>query len=412
MHYQAPIRFFYFINMRYAILLSALLLIACSKVVPVPEHYELRHNYFLLKAHFYKPERLKEFSEYEDMEIDEMYLSLNDYFKGNRYTFYVQPSEANNKIDQIQNTKKYYSFGFERTLTDDTLIVSQVYPISPATAAGLKKHDKLLFASDISLTGANAALYKNSDSLFAATTTFKVLREKDIVTLTMEKEEVQLPTVYLDSSNGIPFITVTQYKEKTNNPKGTYAEFKEILQEIKDAPKAIMDLRNNGGGSIRHCTAMAAELVPFDSELIFDVEHYYDAEKGNVIDTIHSFVSDFLTSEGDGVNTHWTILINENSASCAERFTAAVKYNRPETVIAGQTSYGKGIGQMYTKTYLGGLAYITCIQSYYPNGETFHEVGIEPDIPEMPALTKRLPKYKAEPTEFGAYKYRSFHQWE
>jgi len=404
-------RNFYFVIMRFIVLVFSLLLASCSDAVRTAydsEEYELYYNFLLLKAYFYKPERINRFSEYEGMEVDDMYRSLEDYFRGNRYTFYLPPANADDKISQIENTPKYYSFGFEREVIDDTLVVSQVYPISPAADAGLKKHDKLLFANGVSLTGANAALYKNSDSLFATSTTFIILSGEEIF---MEKAEVQQPTVYLDSSNGIPVITVTRYAPKTNNPSGTYAEFKKILQEVKSAPTVIMDLRNNGGGSIGHCTAMAAELVPYGSELIFDVGHYYDPEIGNVIDTTHVFVSDYLTSEGDGVGINWIIQINEWTASCAERFTAAVKYNRPETVVVGQTSHGKGIGQMYAKTHLGGLAYITCMQSYYPNGETFHGVGIVPDIPEMPILTKKLPKQKAEPTEFGMYKYHSFHQW-
>jgi len=188
----------------------------------------------------------------------------------------------------------------------------------------------------------------------------------------------------LDSIEGIPYIRVTEYKVNTNNPKGTYAEFKEILQEIQGTKTAIMDLRNNLGGSIEHCTSMAAELVPLNRELLYDVQHYYDAKRGNVIELSHKYVRDYLKQEGTGVNIKWIILINRMSASCSERFTAAVKYNRPETVIIGQTSYGKGIGQIYTKTYLGGLAYITCLQTYYPDGETFHNIGILPDIPTDP----------------------------
>ncbi|MCL2260752.1 MAG: S41 family peptidase [Fibromonadales bacterium] len=398
--------------MRFIALLFALLLASCGEVVkPSDEEYELYYNHLLLKAYFFKPERIKPFSEYEGMEIDEMYRSLGDYFRGARYTYYLPPTKADDKISELENTPKYLSFGFERILIGDTLlVVSQVYPISPAAAAGLKKHDTLLFANGVSLTGKNAVLYKNSDSKFDSSTTFRVSRGEDIF---MEKAEIQNPTVYLDSLDGIPYITVTQYKPYTNNPDGTYAEFKEILQKIKNAPTAIMDLRNNPGGHITHCTKMAAELVPFDSELIVDVTHYYDKGKGNVIDTVHYFVSDFLEREGDGVNIHWTILINGRSASCAERFVAAVKYNRPETVIAGEKSVGKGVGQMYAKTYLGGLAYITCMQSYYPNGETFHEVGIVPNNQDASVLTKSLPKHKTEePVEFGMYEYRSLHQWE
>jgi C-terminal peptidase prc len=380
------------------ILLFPILFIACGEAeLIIYNDDELDHNYRLLKAYFYHPERIKEYEEYKGMEIDLMYESLKDYFCGanytgdcySRYTFYVPPEKSDEKIKEIENTKKYYSFGFERIANNDelidTLIVSAVYPISPAASAGLKKHDRLLAANGISLLGENAAIYLKDDEQFDDLTVFKVLRGENILDLyAMRKTEVQKPTVYLDSLEGIPFIRITEYKVNTNNSNGTYAEFKNILQEIKGAKTAIMDLRNNPGGNIRHCMAMAAELVPLDRELVYDVLHHYDSERGNVIDISHDFVKSYLTQEGAGVNIRWVILMSKGSASCSERFTAAVKYNRPETIVIGQTSYGKGIGQVYTTTYLGGLAYITCLQTFYPNGKTFHNIGIIPDIQTEP----------------------------
>jgi len=354
------------------------------------DEQELYQNYKLLRAYFYHPERIGEYEDYREMEIDSMYESLEDYFCGAgfvgncpyRYTYYLPPEETSDKIDQIEKTKKYYSFGFERFKKGDTLVVDAVYPISPAASAGLRKKDRLLFANGVSLIGESSDLYLQSDSAFETSTVFEVLRDGKAQTLkAMVKAEVQRPTVYLDSIDGIPYIQITEFKVNTNNPNGTYFEFRNILQEIKGAKSAIIDLRGNGGGNIGHCTAMAAELVPLNSELVYDEEHYHDRNKGNVIGISHEFAKDYLTQEGLGVNIKWVVLINRGSASCSERFLAAVKYNRPETVVIGQTSYGKGIGQIYTTTYLNGLAYITCLQTYYPNGETFHNIGIIPDIP-------------------------------
>jgi len=452
------------------VLLFPLLFLACGEAefkIYNEEEYEhrskvreLSDNHWLLKAYFYHPERVRELEEYEGMEVDSMYESLDDYFCGihhvgfcgARYTFYLPPEESDGKIDQIQNTKKYYSFGFLRReiLNGDEsvdLIVSAVYPISPAFDAGLKRRDKLLSANGIPLTGLtkeSANAYLKNDDLFENPTVFTVLRDgKTIILDAMQKGEIPEPTVYLDSIEDIPYIGVSSYKRNTNNPNGTYAEFKTALQEIKGAKAAIMDLRGNGGGDIDHCSAMAAELVPLNSVLVHDVQHRYDNKRGNVIDTTPDLARKYLYKEGDGVDIKWIIWINNGSASCSERFTAAVKYNRPETVVIGDTSYGKGIGQVYGKTYLGGLAYITSILTFYPNGAPLHKVGIIPDILTNPGdinamrdetikavqnfrgLAKRmpmptisetfLPERPAESMEPGAYKRIEmplFHQWE
>jgi len=387
--------------MFFIILLFPLLFLACGEAEYKiydnnDEEWELRYNYRLLKAYFYHPEKIMQYEKYIGWEVDSMYESLEDYFCGAGhvgycgyiYKYYLPPEKSDDKINEIENTKKYYSFGFERVKnkSEDTLIVSAVYPISPAAKAGLKKYDTLLFANKIPLIGKNIDIYFKNDEEFEDSTVFVVLREEGKKTLpAMRKAEVQKPTVYLDSLEDIPFIRVTEYKVNTNNPEGTYAEFKRILQEINGAKVAIMDLRGNPGGNIWHCTAMAAELVPLDNELVYDRRHYYDSERGNVIGIFRNYARDYLVEkEGAGVNIKWIILINRGSASCAERFTAAVKYNRPETIVIGQTSFGKGIGQVYTKTYLGGLAYITSLQTFYPNGETFHDIGIIPKIPTEP----------------------------
>ncbi|MDR2554610.1 MAG: hypothetical protein LBC64_04205 [Fibromonadaceae bacterium] len=368
------------------------------------EEQELRYNYRLLKAYFYHPEKIKEYEAYKGMEVDTMYKSLKDYFCGvhyegsledcpSRYTRYYPPEKSDNEIGNIENTKRYYSFGFQRETekkSGDTMIVWWVYPNSPANSAGLRKKDKLLSANEkslIGLTSADLAAYLKNDDPFEDKTVFTVLRDgKTKILDPMQKAEVPDPTVYLDSLEGVPYIRVYTFKVSTNHPRGTYYEFNEILKEIKGAKVAIMDLRSNGGGNIWHCTAMASELVPSKNTLLlYDVEHYYDSRSGkNRVDAFPDYAGNYLCKDGvckeaEGKDIKWIVLINKGSASCSERLLAAVKYNRPETVVIGQKSYGKGIGQIYTKTYLGGLAYITCLQTFYPNGETFHNIGIIPD---------------------------------
>jgi C-terminal processing protease CtpA/Prc len=402
--------------MPYIILLFSLMFIACGEVSndgqePPNElsilidrwselsddERELRQSYIWLKSYFYRPERIKEFYEYEGLtEVDSMYSSLNDYLNGYRYTKYYKPDTSEGVYEGIVNSDKYYSFGFERGVSRDTLtiddeivihyalIVTDVYPISPAAKAGLRKHDRLLSANGNPLTGITdtnmVRRYLRSDTLFEDLTVFEILRgTKSMALPAMLKEEVPIPTVYLDSLVGIPYIYVTEFTQKTNNPNGTYYEFKKYLEEIKGAETAIIDLRYNGGGSIWHCTAIAAELVPLNNELVYDVRHQSRDGK-NVIDTIHYFAKDYLNSKGEGIDINWIILMSRYSASCSERFIVAVKYNRPETVLIGENSYGKGIGQVYSFTYLNGLAYITSLESFFPDGQPFHEIGIVPDI--------------------------------
>jgi C-terminal processing protease CtpA/Prc len=138
--------------------------------------------------------------------------------------------------------------------------------------------------------------------------------------------------------------------------------------------------------------------------MIYDILHYPWRNR-NVIDTVHYFAKDFLNI-GNGIDIKWVIMIDGNSASCAERFVAALKSTRPETIFIGQNTYGKGIGQSYIETPLGGLAGITSLQSYYPDGTTFHEIGVEPKIDANPNSIEiyEVALQKAQSFEFGLAK--------
>jgi C-terminal processing protease CtpA/Prc len=217
-------------------------------------------------------------------------------------------------MDEITATPKKLSFGFERVRgAGDTLVVTQVYPVSPANKAGLKKWDRLLGGPELA-----------ADSSMPATVALTVLRDGVRLTLpSMTKTEVRRPTVYLDSLGGLyPLIEVTEFTTVTNHPQGTAAEFRAVLQEIRGAPVAVLDLRGNGGGSVAHCTQMAFDLLPAGDTLVIDRSHTYNAKrKGPVVDTIA-----WISGPGDGLGsaTQWIVLVDEGSASCSERLLAAL----------------------------------------------------------------------------------------
>ena len=78
----------------------------------------------------------------------------------------------------------------------------------------------------------------------------------------------------------------------------------------------------------------------------------------------------------------YSVLVNENTASAAEIFTAVFKdYGLAK--IVGVTTYGKGSVQTYISLSpygMQGVLKITTSHYYPPCGEGYHGVGIEPDI--------------------------------
>ena len=73
------------------------------------------------------------------------------------------------------------------------------------------------------------------------------------------------------------------------------------------------------------------------------------------------------------------VLVNENSASATEIFSAAIQDNEVGTII-GTKTFGKGIMQEVQPLAIGGAIKITIEEFKTPNGNKIHEVGITPDI--------------------------------
>jgi carboxyl-terminal processing protease len=73
------------------------------------------------------------------------------------------------------------------------------------------------------------------------------------------------------------------------------------------------------------------------------------------------------------------VLVDISSASASEIFTAAVKDTGVATVV-GTKTYGKGVYQRVLALPDGSGVKLTAGRFYSPNGECFHDVGIEPDV--------------------------------
>ena len=78
-------------------------------------------------------------------------------------------------------------------------------------------------------------------------------------------------------------------------------------------------------------------------------------------------------------NIPLVVLVNENSASASEVFTAAIK-DYGVGVIVGKKTYGKGVVQTLRSLRDGTYMKITTQEYFSPNGNKINEVGIEPDV--------------------------------
>jgi carboxyl-terminal processing protease len=139
----------------------------------------------------------------------------------------------------------------------------------------------------------------------------------------------------------------------------------------------VVDLRDNPGGTATECLAGVSAFMP-------DVSRIRDTRRERFTDTYKDGRVFFTNAQGVETTYYtipnpakWTgkltVLVNQESASCAEYFASDVQFYKRGTVI-GERSYGLGnTGTRPFDLINGGLMTVTLIKSLFPNGTPYPE---------------------------------------
>lgn len=157
------------------------------------------------------------------------------------------------------------------------------------------------------------------------------------------------------------YIKITTFNEKT--PDQFRSELKRLIGEGADA--AIFDVRNNRGGLT---DSLQGTLDCILGEK--DVVTAYFKDSTEVV---------VRTTEAEQVKMPMVVLVNGNTASCAELFAFALR-DEANAQIVGTSTYGKGVMQ-YTHKLTGGAAVkITVATLQTKNSGDYNGVGIKPNF--------------------------------
>ena len=294
---------------------------------------------------------------------------------GDPYTIYRPPVEA--EEFETDMSGKFGGIGVlvEYNHTDETIMVSTVYPSSPAEEAGIKAGD-FIYAIDgktvDELGYLNAVNYVRGE--IGTTVELTLIRDGQFIVLTATRAEVEEINVdySLDSETKIGYIQIVQFKGNT------YDQFVEAIDYMEDngAAGIVFDLRNNPGGYLNSVTSVISYLIPSGQTVV----SYQYKGQGK---TVYKTGSDGLMGD-HVVDLPFVVICNENTASAGEIFTAALRdYDEQKLLsatIVGTRTYAKGIMQG-TYPYLDQSS-ITITVAYYdpPCGVNYHGTGVMPDV--------------------------------
>lgn len=292
---------------------------------------------------------------------------------GDPYTRYLPPDDFAEYLND--GAGNYIGVGIIFTLNDkNEIMVAGTYPGSPGEKAQIKSGDILLsvdskpcskdnYEEIVSyIRGEQIDLSQREGSSFDIEYQRKNedgTEEKHSATLTRQTIHVNSITSKMLDEN-IGYIAVSSFTNTANEE--FFAACDELLSKgMKDL---IIDLRDNGGGDFNVAIDMAGAFLPDKSLVVYTVDKNQKKKE--------------YFSDKQKYSVKPVILVNGNSASASEVFTAALKDNNAARAIVGTKTYGKGITQNVYQMRSGGGLVVTVDTYYTPNGTSIHKTGITP----------------------------------
>ena len=312
--------------------------------------------------------------------IDAMLNSLD------RYTEYYP--EDRQKDLKTMLTGKYAGVGalirYHQKLK--RVVIDEPYAGMPAAEAGLKKGDIILQIDDTVMTDKNTS-YVSSHLRGEPGTTFmlKILRPSTgkKMSFKITRQSIKMPEItwygMLEGNNKIGYINLNTFTGEPAKPmRLAFLDLKK-----QGAEKLILDLRNNGGGSLSECVDILNMWIPKGVRI---VETKGKLKRANneyktrmePLDTIMPIV----------------VLVNQETASASE-ITSGALQDLKRGIIIGTRTYGKGLVQVpnIELPYNANLK-LTTSRYYLPSGRGITmEEGIKPDIEVKPDTMANITLY-------------------
>ena len=299
-------------------------------------------------------------------DIDEELLSdgiLKGYVSGlgDPYSRYLTAEEYQNELSE----KSGALVGLGLTLTEDEsgyIRIVDIMDESPVLESGLSAGDIITFVdgNDVLLEGFEASMeaLKGQEGTDITITVRRDGIDKDY---RFTRRSLEIHTVEGEMLNDyVGYIKISSFKE--NTPQ----QFKDVLERLNSngAKAFVFDVRDNGGGLV---TALEECIDPLLPEGVVATAEYKDGHSETLV-----------YSDESELTLPMAVIVNENTASAAELFAAALRDFEKAQLVGVQT-YGKGVMQVTSEFSDGGAVVLTVAEYKTSKSECYNEVGLVPE---------------------------------
>ncbi|MBN1493671.1 MAG: PDZ domain-containing protein [Candidatus Omnitrophica bacterium] len=362
--------------------------------------------YLKMQAHYYKPIPLERFEQffYRNAVIATTLIKNNgDDFAKKLDTFIYatlewmvlelrDPTDTLSKFIHKKYLKrvvrenlssKFEGIGIEVEQRAEGFFVSKVYEKSSAEEQGVRFNDHVLMIDGQDVNGLSL---KEIERLLAVPSGEKVVLSivhegaTTVIEVTLTCRLIIIPSVSSDyfKKEKAAYIKIAEFR------KETASEFKQHLTERlkKDTRGLIIDVRENDGGDMDQAVALCDIFLPADTLVCY----FLKRDAGRQDQKTRSEMADLKRIK------NIVVLVNNKTGSSAEIIAGTLKYYNDVILIGTRT---KGMGALKNTIPLsdGSALYIITSRTYLPDGTTFDQVGIAPDI-EVADHEQQLAKAK------------------
>ena len=298
-------------------------------------------------------------------DIDENELNdgiLKGYIDGldDPYSRYLSDDEYMDELSEDQGKL----IGLGLTLAKDEsgyISIEEILPDSPVAESDVKVGDIITIVNGVDVITAgfdeSVEAMRGTEGSDISLTIRREGIDKDY---TFTRRSIEVETVSGEMRNDyIGYIKISGFKKNTPD------QFVATLERLTSngAKALIFDVRDNEGGQI---SALEDCLDPLLPEGVIATAEYKDGNSETIV-----------YSDESEIDLPMVVLVNENTASSAELFAAALK-DFGKASLVGVKTYGKGVMQATTE-FEDGAVVLTVAKYKTAKSECYDGVGLTPD---------------------------------
>jgi carboxyl-terminal processing protease len=295
--------------------------------------------------------------------IEEMLATLDEPF-----TRLLRPDQYHNL--QVSTSGALSGVGLQININPDSGKLEVIAPLagSPAEAAGITAHDRILAIDDVdtdTLSLDEAAARMRGPKGTSVSLSILSDGQQQARPITLIRDRISLSPVFAsldrsDRQNPVGYIRLSQFSANASQEVGQ--AIKKL--QTQGAKAYILDLRNNPGGLLQAGIDIARLWLP----------------EGTIVYTVNrQGIQDSFTAEGEALtNAPLVVLVNQGTASASEILAGALQDNG-RAILVGEKTFGKGLIQSLFELSDGAGLAVTVAKYETPNHKDIHKLGIVPD---------------------------------